>query len=59
MQEIALEVTAATDMQGRNFSLFILAEPEAAVTFALRDDTLGDNRLFKVRAGEHLIVKCS
>ncbi|KAL3454207.1 hypothetical protein BJX65DRAFT_262995 [Aspergillus insuetus] len=47
MQEIALEVTAATDMQGRNFSLFILDEPEAAVTFALRGDTLGDNRVFK------------
>ncbi|KAL2860067.1 hypothetical protein BJX68DRAFT_224268 [Aspergillus pseudodeflectus] len=47
MQEIALEVTAATDMQGRNFSLFILDEPEAAVTFALRRDTLGDDRIFK------------
>jgi hypothetical protein len=50
MQEIALEVTAATDMQGRNFSLFILDEPEAAVTFALRRDTFGDDRIFKVRA---------
>jgi hypothetical protein len=59
MQNIAVEVTAATGMQGRNFSLFILDEPEAAVTFALRDDTLGENRLFKVRAGKRSVVKCS
>ncbi|KAL2793907.1 hypothetical protein BJX66DRAFT_338340 [Aspergillus keveii] len=41
MQEIALDVTAATGMQGGNFSLFIIDEPEAAATFALRADALG------------------
>ncbi|KAL2831285.1 hypothetical protein BJY01DRAFT_260606 [Aspergillus pseudoustus] len=43
MQEIALEVTAATGIQaGGDFSLFIIDEPEAAVTFALRYDHIRD-----------------
>ncbi|KAB8265012.1 hypothetical protein BDV32DRAFT_116930 [Aspergillus pseudonomiae] len=35
MQEIMLEVVDKTDMSGREFSMFIIDEPEAAVTFAL------------------------
>jgi hypothetical protein len=48
MQEIALDVTAATGMQGGNFSLFIINEPEAAATFALRADALGAESELKV-----------
>ncbi|KAL4951881.1 hypothetical protein BDW69DRAFT_30874 [Aspergillus filifer] len=35
MQEIVLHVINSTEMQGRHFSMFIIDEPEAAVTFAL------------------------
>jgi hypothetical protein len=48
MQEIALDVTAATGMQGGKFSLFIIDEPEAAATFALRADALGAESELKV-----------
>ncbi|GAB1218256.1 hypothetical protein ATERTT37_007509 [Aspergillus terreus] len=38
MQEIILEVVDSTEMRGREFSLFIIDEPEAAVTLALTDE---------------------
>lgn len=47
MQEIILEVVDSTDMRGREFSLFIIDEPEAAVTLALTDETT--RRIIKVR----------
>ncbi|OGM45256.1 hypothetical protein ABOM_006452 [Aspergillus bombycis] len=40
MQEIMLEVVDRTDMRGRDFSMFIIDEPEAAVTFALRHENI-------------------
>ncbi|KAE8358632.1 hypothetical protein BDV27DRAFT_65963 [Aspergillus caelatus] len=40
MQEITLEVVDRTDMRGREFSIFIIDEPEAAVTFALRHENI-------------------
>ncbi|KAL5358282.1 hypothetical protein BJX96DRAFT_39305 [Aspergillus floccosus] len=40
MQEILLEVVEKTDMRGRDFSVFIIDEPEAAVTFALRHENI-------------------
>jgi hypothetical protein len=43
MQEILLEVVEKTDMRGREFSIFIIDEPEAAVTFALRHENIREN----------------
>lgn len=47
MQEIILEVVDSTEMRGREFSLFIIDEPEAAVTLALTDEHT--RRIIKVR----------
>ncbi|KAL4819764.1 hypothetical protein BDW67DRAFT_181481 [Aspergillus spinulosporus] len=40
MQEIMLEVVKETGMRGRDFSMFIIEEPEAAVTFALGQENI-------------------
>ncbi|KAL4864781.1 hypothetical protein BDV12DRAFT_7624 [Aspergillus spectabilis] len=40
MQEILLDVLDKTDMRGQEFSMFIIDEPEAAVTFALAHDVI-------------------
>jgi hypothetical protein len=47
MQEIMVDVVEETDMRGREFSVFIIDEPEAAVTFALRHEYIHEN--IKVR----------
>jgi hypothetical protein len=43
IQEILLEVVEKTDMRGREFSIFIIDEPEAAVSFALRHEYIRGN----------------
>ncbi|KAF4209219.1 hypothetical protein CNMCM8980_005198 [Aspergillus fumigatiaffinis] len=52
MQEILLEVVEKTDMRGREFSIFIIDEPEAAVTFALRHENIREN----IEKGSNFIV---
>ncbi|GFF96078.1 hypothetical protein IFM47457_10691 [Aspergillus lentulus] len=52
MQEILLEVVEKTDMKGREFSIFILDEPEAAVTFALCHEYIRKN----IKEGSNFIV---
>ncbi|EAW15647.1 uncharacterized protein NFIA_049880 [Aspergillus fischeri NRRL 181] len=52
MQEILLEVVEKTDMKGREFSIFIIDEPEAAVTFALRHENIREN----IEKGSNFIV---
>ncbi|KAF7165387.1 hypothetical protein CNMCM6106_001577 [Aspergillus hiratsukae] len=52
MQEILLEVMEKTDMRGREFSIFIIDEPEAAVTFALRHENICEN----IEKGSNFIV---
>ncbi|GAQ03697.1 hypothetical protein ALT_1018 [Aspergillus lentulus] len=52
MQEILLEVVEKTDMKGREFSIFIIDEPEAAVTFALCHEYIRKN----IKEGSNFIV---
>jgi hypothetical protein len=52
MQEILLEVVEKTDMRGREFSIFIIDEPEAGVTFALRHENIREN----IEKGSNFIV---
>jgi hypothetical protein len=43
MQEIMVDVVEETGMRGREFSIFIIDEPEAAVTFALSHEYIREN----------------
>jgi hypothetical protein len=43
MQEIMVDVVEETEMRGREFSIFIIDEPNAAVAFALRDEYICEN----------------
>lgn len=43
MQETMVDVVEETDMRGRELSIFIITEPEAAVTFALPDEYIREN----------------
>ncbi|KAL4786834.1 hypothetical protein BJX76DRAFT_320352 [Aspergillus varians] len=52
MQEIMLEVVDRTEMRGREFSMFIIDEPEAAVTFALQHQNIREN----VERGSKFVV---
>ncbi|GIJ84943.1 hypothetical protein Asppvi_003798 [Aspergillus pseudoviridinutans] len=52
MREILLEVVDKTDMRGREFSIFIIDEPEAAATFALRHENIREN----IEKGSNFVV---
>ncbi|GFG15829.1 hypothetical protein IFM61392_09182 [Aspergillus lentulus] len=52
MQEILLEVVEKTDIKGREFLIFIINEPEAAVTFALCHEYICKN----IKEGSNFIV---
>ncbi|KAL6229621.1 hypothetical protein BDW75DRAFT_235055 [Aspergillus navahoensis] len=52
LQEIMVDVVEETEMRGREFSIFIIDEPNAAVTFALRDEYIREN----IEKGSNFVV---
>jgi hypothetical protein len=55
MQEIMIEVVEKTDMRGREFSIYVIEEPEAAVTFALRHENIRED--IEVRIDDSLCLR--